>query len=116
MHTSTKCSPSQPIHIHCFTGTADLVMDWSEAFPHAYFGFTAAARSFDADQLEASKAIRKDRLPLETESPYMPVRGESVNTQTFVGDVAIVIAKTLDMEVLDLLKLSVKNGRNLYGQ
>ena len=111
-----KCSPSQPIHIHCFTGTADMVRDWSEAFPHAYFGFTAAARSFDADQVEALKAIPKDRLLLEMDSPYMPVRGESVNTPAFVGDVAIAIAKTLDMEVLDLLKLSVKNGRKLYGQ
>ena len=56
-----KCSPSQPIHIHCFTGTADMVRDWSEAFPHAYFCFTAAARSFDADQVEALKGIPTSR-------------------------------------------------------
>ena len=56
-----KCSLSQLIHIHCFTGTADMVRDWSEAFPHAYFCCTAAAMSFDADQVEALKAIPTSR-------------------------------------------------------
>ena len=111
-----KCSRTQRLHIHCFTGTADMVQDWLEEFPHAYFGFTAIVRSFDTEQVDALKAVPSNRLLLETDSPYMPVSGQNVNTPAFIGDVATIIARTINVEVLDILARSVRNGQSLYGQ
>ena len=79
-----KCSWTQRLHIHFFTGTADMVQDWLEEFPHAYFGFSAVVKSFDTEQVDALKAVPSNRLLLETDSKYIPREDAGVLSREYV--------------------------------
>jgi Tat protein secretion system quality control protein TatD with DNase activity len=58
----------QLIHLHCFTGDQELVTEWLNSYPHTYFGFTGLVQTFDHHQVEALRAIPKDRLLIGTDS------------------------------------------------
>ena len=81
-------SPHQKIHLHCFTGTPYDVQQWHDQYPNAYFGLTALVFRFDEAQFRAVKAITENRLLLETDSPYLPVGKNCVNTPAYIGDIA----------------------------
>jgi TatD DNase family protein len=109
-----SCNPEQPIHIHCFSGDAELVKEWMDTFSRVHFGFTGAVEGFSADQIAGLRSVPMNRLLIETDSPYMkPGRG-AINTPAFIGDVATVIASKLQVTVRYLLKETVKNCRRLY--
>lgn len=109
-----SCDPDQPIHLHCFTGDAELVKEWMDSFSHVHFGFTGAVESFHTDQLDGLHAVPMNRMLLETDSPYMKPGGGHINTPAFIGDVATIVASKLQMSVRYLLKETVKNCRKLY--
>ena len=46
----------------------------------------------------------------------MPVSGQNVNTPAFVGDVATITSRPINVEVLDILARSVRNGQSMHGQ
>ena len=110
------CSPEQPIHLHCFTGGLDELRLWQKAFPGAYFGFTGNICRINKKQLEALRGVPKDRILVETDSPYLPVnRDVQINTPAFIGDVASQLAVFLRIPVTDVLIITERNGRRLYG-
>lgn len=45
------CSYTQPIHVHCFIGYAELVKEWMAKYSNVYFGFTGAVEDFGTDQI-----------------------------------------------------------------
>ena len=110
-----NCVHHQLLHIHCFTGDRQLVQDWLERFPRAYFGVTGAAGSFREEQIQGLASIPADRLLLETDSPYLPVGPSTVNTPAYLGDVASVIAPHLKMSIKEILQLTATNAQKLYG-
>ena len=119
----TKClqimkanaSPTQRIHLHCFTGTTEQVMSWSQAFPYTSFGFTSNVQRFDKFQREAVKRIPEDRIVLETDSPYLPpVPGLRVNTPAYLGHVAKSISEIRGQSLETVLKYCTANARSLY--
>ncbi|XP_069134300.1 uncharacterized protein [Argopecten irradians] len=109
------CSKEQLIHLHCFMGEADVVRAWLRRFPNTYFGVTAAVHSFDRMQLEALEAIPRDRLLLETDSPYFPLRKAKVSTPAYLGDTASLVASQLDSLTKDIAEHTTRNAVALYG-
>ena len=89
---------------------------WQKAFPGAYFGFTGNICRINMRQLEALRGVPKDRILVETDSPYLPVdRDVQINTPAFIGDVASQLAVLLRIPVTDVLIITERNGRRLYG-
>ena len=105
-------SPRQFIHLHCFSGDSELVSDWLAEFPNVYFGFTYMVSNFSAAQLEGLRKVPRDRILVETDSPYFGK--DDVNTPAYIGDVAKVVADRLGTPVEELLELTLRNGRELY--
>ncbi len=58
---------SQKIHLHCFTGSPEIVSTWLETFPNTYFGFTGLAKRFNAQQREGLRSVPRNRVLLVTD-------------------------------------------------
>ncbi len=122
---SSKCSldclelakfhlaPAQRIHLHCFTGDRQLVQKWSHHFPRCYFGFTSLVRHFDDQQVLALQDIPKERILLETDSPYLRI-SKGTNTPAYLGEVAAAAARHLGLTTEEVIVLSAANARALY--
>ncbi|KAK3107217.1 hypothetical protein FSP39_009706 [Pinctada imbricata] len=109
------CNPSQMIHVHCFKGTVEMVELWLRKFPRTYFGVTAAVQSFDDAQIAGLRAIPRDRLLLETDSPYFPPGRAEINTPAYIGDVGAYVISHLDLRPSELYQMTLENGLALYG-
>ncbi|KAH3704480.1 hypothetical protein DPMN_120399 [Dreissena polymorpha] len=107
-------SPTQRIHLHCFTGTLDQVLSWSAAFPRCYFSISGLAARFDEVQKSAVRGIPADRLLVETDSPYLRVRSKKDNTPAYVGEVANTVAQIRKETLREILRTTAENGRRLY--
>jgi len=107
-------SPTQRIHLHCFTGTHDQVLSWSDAFPRCYFSISGLAARFDEVQKSAVRGIPADRLLVETDSPYLRVLSKKENTPAYVGEVANTVAQIRKWTLRDILRTTAENGRRLY--
>ncbi|KAK3093350.1 hypothetical protein FSP39_014347 [Pinctada imbricata] len=109
------CDRNQLIHVHCFKGTVEMVEDWLVEFPRSYFGVTAAVQSFDDSQIAGLRAVPRDKLLLETDSPYFPPGRALVNTPAYLGDVAAFVTAHLDLRPTELYQLTLNNAIALYG-
>ena len=109
------CKRDQKIHLHCFKGREIIVKAWLRKFPNAYFGVTAAVRSFNEEQLAGLRAIPRDKLLLDSDAPYFPYGNAQVSTPAYLGELAAFVAIHLDMRALEVMKLTVRNARALYG-
>lgn len=103
--------------IHCFTE------DWEMAKQALdlgfYISFSGIVSFKNAQSLrDAALKIPKDRLLIETDSPYLapvPMRGKP-NEPAFVAHVAECLAELLDINVETLAQLTSKNFDNLLAQ
>ncbi|XP_033761489.1 uncharacterized metal-dependent hydrolase YabD-like [Pecten maximus] len=109
------CSKEQGIHLHCFMGEEDVVRAWLRRFPKTYFGVTAAVRRFDDPQIEGLRAIPRDRLLLDTDSPYFPPAKTRISTPAYIGETAVILAAHLDARTPEILELATSNATALYG-
>ena len=105
-------SPRQLIHLHCFSGDSELVAEWLTEFPNVYFGYTALVSSFTPAQIAGLRSVPKDRILVETDSPYFA--RFDVNTPAFIGEVAQLVADHRGIPVEELLEITLQNGRELY--
>ena len=64
-------SPRPRMQLHCFTGSVDQALAWMTTFPMCYFSISGLVLIFDRFQQAAVKRIPKDRLLIETDSPYL---------------------------------------------
>jgi TatD DNase family protein len=103
----------QPIHLHCFAGDPEQVSEWLKSYPNTYFGFTGLAKTFDSVQIAALNTVPRDKLLIETDSPYLSVHS-GINTPAHIGEVASVIAGHLGLSVGEVLSISLQNGLDLY--
>ena len=104
----------QPIHLHCFTGSRVMVQRWLEMFPNTHFGLTAKFQELSQEQTLALRVVPEDRLLIETDSPYLSLSGQGINTPAYAGDVASSFDDRRDISTRETLELTVKNGRRLY--
>ncbi|KAH3707444.1 hypothetical protein DPMN_066850 [Dreissena polymorpha] len=107
-------SPTQRIHLHCFTGTLDQVLSWSVGFPWCYFSISGLVARFDEVQKSAVRGIPADRLLVETNSPYLRVLSNKDNTPAYVGEVANAVAQIRKVTLGEILRTTAENGRRLY--
>lgn len=76
--------PDQRIHLHCFEGDQHLMVDWLRQFPNTYFEFTGLVQHFSEAKKEALRAIREDRLLVETDYPYFHIGGRKHSSPALI--------------------------------
>ena len=69
--------------------------------------------NFSAAQLEGLREVPRDRILVETGSPYLVKDG--VSTPAYIEYGAEVVADRLGTPVEELLELTLGNGQELYG-
>ncbi|XP_041468562.1 uncharacterized protein LOC121418650 [Lytechinus variegatus] len=111
-----KCLVHQRIHLHCFTGDLYAVREWTQAFPHCYFGITGYCKNFSTKQRAAVREIPRDRLLLETASPHLKVHpDQAYNTPAYLGDVGQLVATYRGTSLTEIMTITFANGLRLYG-
>ncbi|KAK3107216.1 hypothetical protein FSP39_009701 [Pinctada imbricata] len=108
------CDKNQLVHVHCFTGKAEIVEVWNRKFPRTYFGVTAAIRTFTAEQINGLIAIPMNKLLLESDAPYFPLGNATVSSPAFLGEVAAILAVHLDRRPQELMQATLTNAKVLY--
>lgn len=101
--------------IHCFTSTLEFAKEVEK------LGFYISASgiiTFNSgkDILEVFKSYPKDKILIETDSPYLapvPNRGKQ-NKPSYLIHTATTLANALDMSLEDLSTLTTDNFFNLY--
>lgn len=101
--------------LHCYSGSAEMVKVFA-AFD-AYFAFGGAITFKGARKnIEALAAVPRDRLLLETDSPYMtptPFRGRT-NFPKYVGLVADKAAEVLGVSRQEIEEITTENAKRLF--
>ncbi|GFO25763.1 hypothetical protein PoB_005226800 [Plakobranchus ocellatus] len=71
LRLASACLPQeQPIQLHCFLGDAEIVARWQHWIPNTHMSFLGLVDSFNEYQKWGLQAVLRDRLLLETDSPY----------------------------------------------
>lgn len=88
------------IFLHCFLGDLAQVKLWIDTGRPIYFGVSGRVRSMLDTQHEEIRAIPKDRILMETESPYLSCGSDRPMTPKHIGKVyqlvAIIRGKPMD--------------------
>lgn len=96
--------------LHCYSGSAEMVKTFDKY--DCYYAFGGAITFKNAKHnLEALKAVKSDRLLLETDCPYMtpvPFRGQ-MNEPKHINLVLEKAAEILEKDKEELAKETVKN-------
>ena len=110
-----KAFPNVKGVLHCYSGSAEdaktyVKMGW-------YLSFTGVITYKNARRaLEAIEVIPKDRLMIETDSPYLtpvPNRGKR-NDSTNVHYVARRMAEVLGIEAEEMARITLENGKRFF--
>ena len=101
---------------HCYTGGKKRVSKILHLPKKWYFGIDGNL-TYEEGLEEVVKNIPKDKLILETDSPYLtpvPFRGEE-NKPEYVEYVYKKVAEVWQMSFMEVEKIIDKNGKNLFG-
>ena len=101
--------------LHCYSGSCEYVKIFDKL--DAYYAFGGAITFKNAKHnLESLAAVRKDRLLLETDCPYMtpvPFRGKT-NEPKYVALVADKAAQVLGLGVEEVEQITTQNAKRLF--
>lgn len=112
--TEKKDKLKNGVLLHCYSGSSEMVREFS-AFD-AYFAFGGAVTYKNAKKEDVIKAVKLDRLLLETDCPYMtpvPHRGK-MNEPKYIRHTAEYIAKVLDISVEQLDDIITQNAKRFF--
>lgn len=102
--------------LHCFSGSKEMAREIIKI--GMYIGLNGVATFKNARKsLEVVREIPLERLVLETDCPYLapePHRGKR-NDSSFIPFIAQRIAEVLEMDAQDVLDITNKNAKELYG-
>lgn len=100
--------------LHCYSGSREMIDRF--AFLDPYYAFGGAITFKNNNRADVIRAIKRDRLLVETDCPYLtpvPHRGE-VNTPNFLKFVAERMASDLGISYDDVAKITNENTRRFY--
>lgn len=110
-----KLDTSQTIQLHSFTGTSLTVNKWLMNFPNCYFSFSGIIQKFNSEQIEALQKVPLDRLLLETDSPYLPIRKEiKCNFPSYIGEIAQRVAFIRKDNLDELVQQTYQNTNMIF--
>lgn len=99
--------------LHCYSGSAEMAARYDRFDPYYSFG---GAITFAKHKDIVIKSIRKDRLLLETDCPYMtpaPFRGK-LNRPAYVRYAGERMAEFLGVSSEEIEKITTENARRLF--
>lgn len=102
--------------MHCFTGSSESAQIYQDLGFHISFAGPITFKNANKLLLTA-QSIQKDRLLIETDSPYLapvPYRGKR-NQPALVAQVCEKLAEIHGMEAVEMAKLTNQNACNLFG-
>jgi TatD DNase family protein len=109
-----RISRSRRIHLHCWSGSRELVNTWLRDFPNTFFSVNYGVSQFSEAQREGLLSIPRDRLLLESDSPYFPPLGYQHGAPHLLGRTLQVLARVLGLRTWEVADLTGKNAENLY--
>lgn len=102
--------------VHCFSGSAETAKEIIKL--GMYIGFTGVLTFKNSKKaLKALEAVPMDRLLMETDCPYMapePLRGQRSDS-SMIAYTAVKAAEVKGISVQELIDITCRNGRTLYG-
>jgi len=110
-----KNSPVRCGTLHCFSGDANLAMEYIELGFHIGIGGVVTFDKTGTNQ-DVVKQIPIERIVLETDCPYLtpkPFRGKR-NDSTMLKYVAEKIAEIKNIGIEDVCSHTTKNAKKLY--
>ena len=110
--------PDWKIHLHCFTGTLETALKFTESFPNLYLGVTGHVTygKFRGTR-DVVKTLPLNRILLETDAPYMVPTAiqERWSHPPMVAYVAEEIAKVRGEGIEEVLEVTRRNIKDIYG-
>ena len=97
------------IHRHCFTGSVEELIEWTENFPNCYFGLTKTIFRSSPTQ-DSVKSMPLTRMLLESDCPYLSA------TPWLIGPVIHRISELINIPANTLIQKTNENTVNLYGE
>ena len=102
------------ILFHCYSGSREMIDRF--AFLDPYYAFGGAITFKNNNRAEVIKAVKKDRLLLETDSPYLtpvPFRGKT-NNPNYLKYIAERMAQDLGISYEEVANLTYQNTKRFY--
>ena len=109
-----KVNKQQVIQLHCFQGNREIVDTWSREFKNTYFSISGAIKYFDREQHVTLQEIPENRLLLETDSPYLSLGKDRVNTPNNLGILAAKVAYIRRTQVSHVIQQCNLNAQDIF--
>jgi Tat protein secretion system quality control protein TatD with DNase activity len=90
------------------------VNTWLRDFPNTFFSVNYGVSQFSEAQGEGLLSIPRDRLLLESDSPYFPPLGYQHGAPHLLWRTLQVLARVLGLRTWEVADLTGKNAENLY--
>lgn len=102
--------------LHCYSGSREMLREFDKF--DVFYSFGGAITFKNYGKADVIQAVRRDRIMLETDSPYLtpvPFRGK-VNTPLNVTLVANKMAEMLSVSVDEIEKITTENAKTIYSR
>lgn len=102
--------------LHCYSGSREMLREFDKF--DVFYSFGGAITFKNYGKADVIQAVRRDRIMLETDSPYItpvPFRGK-VNTPLNVTLVANKMAEMLSVSVDEIEKITTENAKTIYSR
>lgn len=100
--------------LHCYSGSKEMLDRF--AFLDPYYAFGGAITFKNNNRADVIRAVKKDRLVIETDCPYLtpePNRGK-INTPNNLKYIAKRMADDLEISYEELSELTYQNTKRFY--
>ena len=100
--------------LHCYSGSKEMIDRF--AFLDPYYAFGGSITFKNNNRAEVIRAVKKDRLLLETDSPYLtpvPFRGKT-NNHNYLKYIAERMAQDLGISYEEVANLTYQNTKRFY--
>ena len=100
--------------LHCYSGSKEMIDRF--AFLDPYYAFGGSITFKNNNRAEVIRAVKKDRLLLETDSPYLtpvPFRGKT-NNPNYLKYIAERMAQDLGISYEEVANLTYQNTKRFY--
>ncbi len=104
------------IVLHCYSGSREMLRDFDKF--DAFYSFGGAITFKNYGKIDVIKSAPKDRIMLETDSPYLtpvPFRGK-INTPLNVKYVNKKMAEILEISEQEMEEITTNNAKTIYSR